>query len=206
MLLVCTQTGWEMNWTVQTGKFWEPYDVAPLLDGARDLGFEFGTHFQTCSYDSLYDTEPTHLCIAHRKLLPVIVRNRSRGKPHGIPECEHGRWVPAGVDYVRREIRYRCPVWRDQEERCEPWNARIPESLDSPLVPFGSPKRKRLLRQRNRIESENGHLKSQYQLRQVIARGLRRVGVYVDMAIMTRLALALVLTQNEKARAGPAQE
>jgi hypothetical protein len=66
-------------------------------------------------------------------------------------------------------------------------------------IPYGSDEWKRLYRGRASVEREFGRLKHDYGLAPLRVRGLERVRLHVDLAILGRLALALARAQPTEA-------
>jgi hypothetical protein len=132
MSLVCARTEQPLDWLVVPANGTEHLTVEPLLDSAVALGFRI----ETLAGDQAYDTRGTYDRISARGVVPIIDSgNRVRTNDVRPPVCEHGAWTPGGTDWQRREVRYRCPNWRNPSDRCTRWSLRLPESRLICLIP-----------------------------------------------------------------------
>jgi len=197
MSLVCARTEQPVDWLVVTAKAKEHFTVGPLLDSAAALGFRI----ETLAGDKAYDTRGTYDRISARGVVPIIeCGNRVQKNDVRPPICEHGVWTPAGTDWQRREVRYRCPNWRNPTNRCARWSVRLPESRLICLIPRETERWWKFRNRRGAVERAFKLAKHEHRLDALRARGLARATRHVDMVYIAWLALALV-----RARGTPVQ-
>lgn len=191
---VCSNTGLPVAWTVETAKADESRYSAALIDTAKRRGMLAAT----AAMDKGYDLPRVYEECADRDCLPVIPL---RGTPsvkagkHLPPSCEHGEWTFAGSDRKRGATKWRCPTGE-----CKPASTWIKADRLHPLVPRESKRWKGLYRKRASVEREFGRLKHEWGLAPLRVRGLERVRMHADLAILTKLACALARTRVATAR------
>ncbi|NLT07177.1 MAG: transposase [Solirubrobacterales bacterium] len=187
---VCTKTGLPVAWSVETARANESMFVAPLIDAARQRGFAV----DSAAADKAYDIERVYAECAERDCLPIIpVRQTGAVKrgDHLPPECEHGTWTFAGSDYKRQASKWRCPTGE-----CKPASTWIKASRLHPLIPRETKRWKQMYRKRAAVEREFGRLKHDWALLPLRVRGVERVRLHADLAILAKLSCTL-----ERARA-----
>jgi len=86
-LLACTRTGLPLAWQVETARRNESLFVAPLLDAARDRGFQP----ETCAMDKGYDNNRVMDETRERDCIPIVSLRKGRAIPlspipYGSPE------------------------------------------------------------------------------------------------------------------------
>jgi DDE family transposase len=106
--------------------------------------------------------------------------------PPGPPTCEHGTWTFAGADFKRKATKWRCPTGK-----CKPASTWVKADRRNPLVPRSSKRFGELYRGRAAVEREFGRLKHEYGLAPLRVRGIERVALHADLAMLARLSLAL---------------
>lgn len=187
---VCSKTGLPVSWTVETAKANESMFAAPLIDKARQRGFAVGT----AAMDKGYDVERVYTECADRNCLPIIPLRQTGAVKRGDhlpPVCEHGPWRFAGSDYGRGAAKWRCPTGE-----CKPASTWIKADRLHPLVPRETLRWKGLYRKRASVEREFGRLKHEWALLPLRVRGLERVRLHADLAVLAKLSCTL-----ERARA-----
>lgn len=187
---VCTKTGLPVAWSVETARANESMFVAPLIDAARQRGFAVNS----AAADKAYDIERVYAECAERDCLPIIpVRQTGAVKrgDHLPPRCEHGVWTFAGSDYKRQASKWRCPTGE-----CKPASTWIKADRLHPLIPRESKRWKQAYRKRAAVEREFGRLKHDWALLPLRVRGVERVRLHADLAILAKLSCTL-----ERARA-----
>ncbi|MGN6587584.1 MAG: transposase [Solirubrobacterales bacterium] len=172
-------------WSVETAKAHETRFVADLLDTAKRRG----AMAAMAALDKGYDIQRIHTECMERDCLPLIPLKRTpdvkRGD-HRPPECEHGVWTFAGSDRKRGASKWRCP-----SGECAPASTWVAADRLHPLIPRETKRFKAGYRKRAAVEREFGRLKHEWGLGPLRVRGLERVRLHADLAVMTKLACAL---------------
>jgi len=164
----------------------------PLIDTAKTRGFAV----ETCAMDKGYDARHIYEGCQDRDVRPIIPLIQTTGAKRGdhhTPTCEHGEWRFAGSDSKRGASKWRCP-----SGECKPASVWIKAERMFPLIPRETPRWKALYRGRTAVEREFGRLKNEWSLTPLRTRGLDRVRLHADLAILAKLACALT-----RARAVP---
>jgi Transposase DDE domain/Transposase domain (DUF772) len=185
-LACCTATGLPVAWSVETAKSGESLFSAELIDTAQRRGLLA----DTAAMDKGYDISRVHQECVERDCLPVIPLKATIGVKrgdHNPPICEHGTWKFAGSDRKRGASKWRCP-----SGECAPASTWIKASRLHPLIPYETERWRRLYRGRGAVEREFGRLKHEWGLRPLRVRGLERVRLHADFAILTKLGCALL--------------
>lgn len=186
---VCTATGLPVAWQVETAKANESRFVAPLLDTARCRG----ALAATCAMDKAYDVTRVYEECADRGCEAVVPLRKTpavkRGE-HRPPGCEHGVWDFAGADRKRGAAKWRCPTGE-----CRPASTSVKADRLHPLMPRESARWKATYRKRAAVERAFGVLKHEWGLGPLRVRGIDRVRLHADLAILTRLGCALARTR-----------
>jgi hypothetical protein len=81
--------------------------------------------------------------------------------------------------------------WRCPTGECSPASTWVTAQRLHTLIPRGTPRWKQRYRQRGSVERENGRLKHQWGLLPLRLRGIERVRLHADLAILARLTVAL---------------
>jgi hypothetical protein len=93
---------------------------------------------------------------------------------------------------VRRDRRQaRRGQWRCPTGACSPASTWVTAQRLHTLIPRGTPRWKQRYRQRGSVEREHGRLKHQWGLLPLRLRGIERVRLHADLAILARLTVAL---------------
>lgn len=188
-LAACAATGLPVSWRVETANAHEGWQVAPLLDQAR----ERGCMAATATLDRGYDSAGVHEVCAESDCLPVIPLRRTTGVKRGDhrpPSCDHGEWSFAGSDRKRGASKWRCPTGE-----CKPASIWIKAARLHPLIPYKSKRWKAIYAKRGAVEREFGRLKHEWGLRPLRVRGLERVRLHADLTVLTKLACTLSRTR-----------
>jgi len=186
---VCTATDLPIAWRVATGREHETLSVAPLIDTAKRRGGLAAT----AALDKGYDNNRVYAELAERDCLPLIPLRQTTAVKNGEhlpPTCSHGTWKFAGSDRKRGASKWRCPTGE-----CKPASVWVKADRLHPLVPRESERWKANYRKRAAVEREFGRLKNQWGLKPLRVRGLERVRLHADLAILTKLACALARTR-----------
>lgn len=182
---VDTLTGLPVTWTVETASANEQNFALPLIDAAREQGF----NVKAAIMDKGYDTGPIHEGCMDRAVSPVTaLANTGRVKrgEHKPPRCEHGEWTFAGADFKRKATKWRCPTGE-----CQPKSRWVKADRLHPLIPRESARSRALYQSRGAVEREFGRLKNEWGLAPLRVRGLDRVRLHADLTILARLSCAL---------------
>ncbi len=182
---VCALTGLPLAWTVETARDAEQHFALPLIDAARERGFDV----RTAIMDKGYDSGPIHDGCMDRDVCPVtalIKTSRVKRGEHKPPACEHGTWTFAGADFKRRATKWRCPTGE-----CAPKSRWVKADRLHPLIPRETERSRKLYRSRGAVEREFGRLKHEWALLPLRVRGLERVRLHANLTILTKLACAL---------------
>jgi hypothetical protein len=138
--------------------------------------------------DAGYDVGPIYDGCEERDCRPIIPLCHTvaveRGD-HKSPTCEYGEWRFAGSDSRRGASKWRCPTGE-----CEPASVWIKADRLHPLAPR-QPRFTALYRRRPSVEREFGRLKNVWALAPLRVRGLDRVRLHADLAILAKLACAV---------------
>lgn len=191
---VCSSTGLPVAWTVETAKASESRFSAPLIDTAKRRGMLAAT----AAMDKGYDLPRVYEECAERECLPIIPLRETpsvKAGKHRPPTCEHGEWTFAGSDRKRGASKWRCPTGE-----CKPASMWVAADRLHPLVPRESKRWKGLYRKRASVEREFGRLKHEWGLAPLRVRGLERVRMHANLAVLTKLACALARTRAATAR------
>jgi hypothetical protein len=191
---VCTATDLPIAWTVETGKANETPFVALLIDTARRRG----AMAATAALDKGYDNNRVYDECMERDCLPVIPLRQTPDVKRGDdapPSCQHGAWAFAGSDRKRGASKWRCPTGE-----CRPASTWLKADRLHPLIPRSSKRWKAAYRKRASVEREFGRLKTTWGLKPLRVRGLSRVRLHADLAILTQLACALAKARAATAR------
>jgi hypothetical protein len=108
-MAVCSRTGLPVAWQTRTAKANESNFALPLIDAARERGFNVETAAMDKGYDmtALYDgCEDRGI----RPIMPLRLTSAVKAGADEPPTCEHGRWQFAGSDYKRKASKWRCPT------------------------------------------------------------------------------------------------
>lgn len=182
---VCTKTGLPVAWSVETAKANESLFVAPLIDAARQRGFAV----ESAAADKAYDIERVYAECADRGCAPIIPLRQTlavkRGD-HRPPRCEHGEWTFAGSDYKRQASKWRCPTGE-----CKPGSTWVKAGRLHTLIPRESKRWKQMYHRRGAVEREFGRLKHDWALLPLRVRGLERVRLHADLAVLAKLSCTL---------------
>jgi hypothetical protein len=180
-------------WHLSTGKAYEPRFVGGLVDETQRRGFRA----KTAALDKGYGYAPVHEALDERDSLPIIplrktgAVKRGRHLPHA---CRHGVWEFKGADHKRKATKWRCPTGE-----CEVSSRWVPNDIFHPAIPRTTERWRKIYAKRVTVEREFGRLKNEFGLTPLRVRGLERVRLHADLAILARLASALA-----KARLAPA--
>jgi len=191
---VCSSTGLPVAWTVETAKASESRFSAPLIDTARRRGMLAAT----AAMDRGYDLPRVYEECANRDCLPIIPLRETpsvKAGKHRPPTCQHGEWTFAGSDRKRGASKWRCPTGE-----CKPASVWIKADRLHPLIPRETKRWKAAYRKRASVEREFGRLKHEWGLAPLRVRGLDRVRMHADLAILTKLACALARTRAATSR------
>jgi hypothetical protein len=142
---------------------------------------------QICAMDGGYDSRSVHeACIESDcvPIMPLMKQTEATGRADP-PTCEHGPRKPSGVERKRRTLKWRCSAGLCKD-------IRIKASREQPLIPYKSPRWRKLYERRSAVERENGRLKDDWGLNNVRVRRRERVQLHVDLCILARLTTALV--------------
>jgi hypothetical protein len=182
---ICAATDLPVAWVVETAKDHETLSVAPLLDTARRRG----AMAATAALDKGYDNNRVYAECAERDCLPLIPLRQTTAVKNGEhlpPTCEHGTWKFAGSDRKRGASKWRCPTGE-----CTPASTWVAADRLHPLIPRETKRWKAAYRKRAAVEREFGRLKNEWGLKPLRVRGLERVRLHADLAVLTRLACTL---------------
>ncbi len=185
---VCALTGLPLAWTVETARDAEQHFALPLIDAARERGFDVRT-VRTAIMDKGYDAVPIHDGCMDRDVCPVtalIKTSRVKRGEHKPPTCGHGTWTFAGADFKRRATKWRCPTGE-----CKPKSRWVKADRLHPLIPRDTERSRKLYRSRGAVEREFGRLKHEWALLPLRVRGLDRVRLHADLTILAKLACRL---------------
>jgi DDE family transposase len=153
-MAVCSRTGLPVAWQTRTAKANESSFALPLLDAARERGF----NIETCAMDKGYDLGPLYDGCEDRGIRPIVPLRQTpavaRGN-HQPPSCEHGEWRFAGSDSKRGASKWRCPTGD-----CKPTSRWIRADRLHPLVPRETLRWRKLYKGRASVEREFGRLKA----------------------------------------------
>jgi hypothetical protein len=191
---VCSSTGLPVAWTVETAKASESRFSAPLIDTAKRRGMLAAS----AAMDKGYDLPRVYEECADRDCLPIIPLRETpsvKAGKHRPPTCEHGTWTFAGSDRKRGASKWRCPTGE-----CKPASKWLAADRLHPLIPRESKRWKAAYRKRASVEREFGRLKHEWGLAPLRVRGLDRVRMHADLAILTKLACALARTRAATSR------
>jgi hypothetical protein len=89
-------------------------------------------------------------------------------------------------------FRWRCPTGE-----CEPTSRWIKANRLHPLIPRETLRCRKLSRGRSAVEREVGRLKHDWALAPLRVRGLERVRLHADLAVLAKLACALDRTRQQ---------
>jgi DDE family transposase len=184
-MAVCSRTGLPLAWQTRTAKANESNFALPLIDAARERGF----NIETASMDKGYDLTALYDGCEDRGIRPIMPLRLTPAVKAGAdepPKCEHGRWQFAGSDYKRKASKWRCPTGE-----CKPASVWIKASRIHPLIPRDSDRWRKLYRRRASVEREFGRLKHEWALLPLRVRGIERVKLHADLTILAKLACAL---------------
>lgn len=188
MTLVCARTEQPLDWLVIPANEKEHFTVDPLLDNVAAHGFRI----ETLAGDQAYDTRATYDRISARGVVPIIESgDRIRVNDVRPPTCKHGPWVPAGTDWRRRQVRYRCPSWKNPAARCSKWSVRLQESRLICLIPRETDRWWNYRNRRGAVERANKIAKHEHRLDALRTRGIERAKRHVDMVYIAWLARSL---------------
>jgi len=182
---VCVVTGLPLAWTVETASAAETNFALDLIDSVRERGF----NPRTAIMDKGYDNGPIHNGCMDRDICPVTpLRQTGRVKAGdaNAPTCEHGEWTFAGTDYKRKATKWRCPTGE-----CQPKSTWVKADRLHPLIPRHTKRSKALYSSRGAVEREFGRLKHEWALLPLRVRGIERVRLHADLAILAKLGCAL---------------
>ncbi len=191
-MAVCARTDLPVAWTVKTARTHESSAVSDLLTAIRARGFAP----ETAALDKGYDVKPVYDACHEAGSLPIIPLRQTPAVKRGDhlpPTCEHGTWTFAGADFPRKRTKWRCPTGG-----CQPKSLWRKASRLHPLVPRETGRWRALYRARAAVEREFGRLKHDYALTPLRLRGLERVQLHADLAMLAALSTALA-----RARATP---
>ncbi len=191
-MAVCARTDLPLAWRIETARANESLFAAPLVDAARDRGFAGAT----CALDKGYDITRVYGELEGRDCRPIISLRKTPAVKRGDhlpPRCVHGAWRFAGSDYGRKAAKWRCPTGE-----CKPASRWIKADRLHPLIPRETRRWRKLYKGRASVEREFGRLKNEWALLPLRVRGIERVALHADLAILAKLSCALA-----QARAGP---
>jgi Transposase DDE domain len=95
-----------------------------------------------------------------------------------------------GSDYSRKAAKWRCPTGE-----CKPSSRWIKADRLHPLIPRESPRWWKLYKGRAGVEREFGRLKNEWAMLPLRVRGLDRVALHADLAILAKLSCARARTR-----------
>jgi hypothetical protein len=177
---VDTLTGLPMAWTVETAKDAETTFALGLLDAVRERGFGV----RNATMDKGYDNGPIHDGCNARGVCPVTPLRQTLGAARGDHKprvCEHGEWTFAGTDYKRQATKWRCPTGE-----CQPKSTWVKADRMHPLIPRHTERSKALYSSRGAVEREFVRLKHEWSLLPLRVRGIERVRLHADLAILAK--------------------
>jgi DDE family transposase len=192
-LAVDTATDLPVAWRVSTVSANEKPKAAPLLDKARERGFEASTAAMDKGYDAgyVYEEFEARNC---RPVIPLSMTMEQKEKGRHLPhKCSHGEWVFRGTDYRRKAAKWRCPT-----QECEVSHRWVPASRYQPLIPRNTDRWLELKRGRASVEREFGRLKDYYGMRTIRVRGIEKVRLHVDLSILAKLSHGLAKGRHQR--------
>lgn len=188
-LAVCSKTELPLAWRVETARTHETLSVAPLLDKLHTLGI----NPETCVFDKGYDNNRVYGDCAGRDVAPVIPLRQTPDVKRGEDEppcCEHGAWKFAGADRKRGATKWRCP-----SGECKPASIWVKADRLHSLIPRHTERWAKLYRRRASVERQFGRLKHEWGLAPLRVRGIERVCLHADLAILTQLCCKMLRSE-----------
>ncbi len=182
---VCARTDLPMAWHVATARTHEASQAEDLLNAVKARKFKP----ETVALDKGYDVGPVYEACHEAGSLPIIPLRKTPAVKRGAhlaPECEHGTWTFAGMDFQRKRTKWRCPTGG-----CSPKSVWRKPSRLHPLVPRVTGRWRSLYRARAAVEREFGRLTHDYGLAPLRTRGIERVALHADLVMLARLSQAL---------------
>lgn len=183
---VCTETDLPLFWDVTPASTPDEKSmVAPLIDGAKSLGFAA----ETCAMDGNYDAKHIYETCEERDCRPIVPLSKATTDTgrHKPPECEHGAWEFRGAEYDRKTTKWACPTGE-----CNSKVKRIQHSRLHTLIPRGTGRWWDLYRRRPAIERSFGRLKHEWGMTPLRVRGLAKVRLHINLTMLTMHGCALL--------------